>query len=95
MIKGKVKKSEFEGQELEIKGLSVYRAICLRGKVKAEDTEDNLNIMADIIAECVVSPAMKKEDILALDLETFRALFDVVANNNGLNMGNEQKPATI
>lgn len=96
MFKGTTKKVQFQGEEIEIKGLSVYRAIALRGKVKAigDEVEDNLNMMSEIIAECVVNPVMTQEDVQALDLETFRELFQVVADNNGLNLGNAETPVT-
>lgn len=94
MFKGKTKKAQFQGQEIEIRGLPVYRAICLRGKVKAtgDEVEDNLNLMAEIIAECIVDPVMTQEEVMALDLDTFRELFQVVADNNGLNLGNAETP---
>jgi hypothetical protein len=94
MFAPKTKKATFQGQEIEVKGLSVARALALRASA-TKDTADNMIIMAEVIAETVITPAMKVEDVTALDLETFRELFDLVADLNGLNVKNAVGPETI
>lgn len=93
-FKGKTKSVTFQKQKLVIQGMSVYRAICLRGKITGEgdETEDNLKIMAEVISECVTQPKMTVEECLNLDVEVFRDLFQIVAENNGLIVGNVPKP---
>lgn len=95
----KTKKVEFQGQELEIKGISVTRALALRGQVNGEgdQTEDNLKAMAEVIADCVVDPVITVAEVMDLTLEVFNDLFDVVSKANGLVAepeGNVSGPAT-
>ena len=96
MFKGKTAEAEFQGQALTIQGVSVYRAIALRNKVtgEGEETEENLKVMAELIAECIVEPKISVDEALGLDIDTFRDLFQVVIDNNGMNMGNSPEPET-
>lgn len=92
MFERKTKKVTFQDGEITVGCLPVYRTLCMRETyrgIKEDNTDERVNVMADVIVESLLDPKMTIEEVKNLDMDTFNDLLDVVVDNNG--MGTPEK----